>query len=169
MKANRTNLYEFDQPVEGDAWYALNDTVMGGHSYCRFQVLPGSVGVFSGHISLEDGGGFAAVRTVPARIDLSWAAGLKLCVCGDGKTYKLRLRTDPGWDGVNYEVSFATQAQDWQTEVFGFERFRPVLRGQKVWNAPELDPAAIYSFGLLISDRQEGPFRLVVDWLRAYE
>ena len=34
-------------------------------------------------------------------------------------------------------------------------------------NAPPLDPAGIVSVGFLISDKQEGPFKLEVAWIKA--
>lgn len=43
-----------------------------------------------------------------------------------------------------------------------FDRFRPVFRGRNVPDAPPLDPSNIGEIALMIKDRQEGPFHLLV-------
>jgi NADH dehydrogenase [ubiquinone] 1 alpha subcomplex assembly factor 1 len=161
-------LFDFERPAGQETWYPVNDMVMGGHSVSEFVVLSGSVAVFMGTVSIENDGGFASVHSRPSRVDLSWATGLQVCFCGDGKRYKLRVRTDASWDGINYEAAFDTVDNGWHTETLPFAQFRPTLRGRRVWDAPALDASSIYSFGILIADRQEGPFRLEIDWLRAY-
>jgi NADH dehydrogenase [ubiquinone] 1 alpha subcomplex assembly factor 1 len=161
-------LFDFERPAEQETWHPLNDMVMGGHSVSEFVVLPGSVAVFTGTVSFERDGGFASAHSRPSRVDLSWATGLQLFFCGDGKRYRLRVRTDASGDGINYEAAFDTVDNGWQTVTLPFAQFRPTLRGRRVWDAPPLDQSSIYSFGLLISDRQDGPFRLEIDWLRAY-
>jgi hypothetical protein len=42
-----------------------------------------------------------------------------------------------------------------------------VFRGREWPGYPELDPAAIKTSGLPIAGKQQGPFRLEVDWIRA--
>ena len=64
-------------------------------------------------------------------------------------------------DGVQYQMRFATQAGEWRGIRLPITEFQPTFRGRTV-QAPTLDPARIQVFGLLISDRQAGPFRLVV-------
>jgi hypothetical protein len=40
--------------------------------------------------------------------------------------------------------------------------FRPSFRGRAVPDAPPLDPARVRQVGLLIADRQAGPFALAM-------
>ena len=67
-------------------------------------VLEDGVGVFRGVVSLENGGGFASVRSEPQDHDLSTFDGLVLKVRGDGKRYRFRLRTSRAFDGVSYQA-----------------------------------------------------------------
>jgi hypothetical protein len=43
------------------------------------------------------------------------------------------------------------------------ESFVATFRGRKVPFAPRLDPAKVRALGLMISDKQAGPFELLVD------
>ena len=149
-------------------WQPIDDVVMGGVSLSQLAAGAEDTGVFSGVLSLARGGGFASVRTRPRRLDLSAFVGLEIRVRGDGKRYQLRLRTDPGFDGVAYQVAFNAARDAWQTLRFPFEAFSPTFRGRRVPNAPALDPGQIHTLGFLIGDKQAGPFRLEIDWLRAY-
>ncbi|MBP1721795.1 MAG: Complex intermediate-associated protein 30 [Deltaproteobacteria bacterium] len=36
-------------------------------------------------------------------------------------------------------------------------------------SAPPVDKAKIKTFGFLIADKQDGPFRLEIDWIGAYK
>lgn len=49
-----------------------------------------------------------------------------------------------------------------------FDAFPPVYRGQVMSDAPPLDITAIRRIGFMIADRQEGPFRLEIEWINAY-
>jgi len=161
-------LFDFSEGMDGKAWVPVDDVVMGGVSRSAFGVAAGGMGVFEGMLSLERGGGFASIRSRPAEIDLSPYDGVEIRVRGDGKRYRLRLRTETYPGGVAYQVSFETQAGVWQLIRVPFERFRPTFRGRAVPDAPPLDVSSIRSFGWMIADKQAGAFRLEIDWVRAY-
>lgn len=147
-------------------WRSIDDVVMGGISSSRMAVEEG-VGVFSGVLSLENNGGFASVRTIPAAHDLGGFDGLVVRVRGDGKRYKLRLRTTDAFDGVSYQAELAPPADRWVEVELPFDDFVAVFRGRRVAGAGSLDPEQIRTFGLLISDKQTGPFRLEIEWIAA--
>ena len=172
--SQRTVVFDFGSHAE--PWPNIDDPVMGGLSRSTMVIKPG-VAVFEGFVSLENNGGFASLRSGPAEHDLSSFVGIVLRVRGDGKVYGVRLRTDGRFDGVSYQAKIATEAGCWTEMELPFagppeagkrNTFRPVFRGRVVKGYPPLDPAAITSFGLIISDRQEGPFRLEIDWIKAY-
>lgn len=150
-------LADFQDPGEVARWWSIDDTVMGGrsssavHSGDRF-------GVFAGVLSLQNGGGFASVRRQDQRVDLSGCDLIELVVRGDGRRYKLNLRVERAEDGVVYQADFETQPGAWITAALGLASFVPRWRGRPAAGA--LDPTRVTSLGLLISDRQEGPFRL---------
>jgi monofunctional biosynthetic peptidoglycan transglycosylase len=161
-------LHDFRNPGAVGRWEPIDDVVMGGLSSSDLEPTGRGTAVFSGRVSLENNGGFASIRSAPQGWDLGTYAGIALRVRGDGRTYKLNLKTDGGLDGVLYRVSFETVAGEWQTVRFPFAAFEASFRGGPVPDAPPLNPKRIVSMGFLISDRQAGPFRLEIAWLTAY-
>ncbi|NJM12724.1 MAG: CIA30 family protein [Synechococcaceae cyanobacterium SM1_2_3] len=156
---------DFRDPARGQAWTSVDDRVMGGVSASQVTVTTEGL-VFSGEVLLANNGGFASIRAQPRGVDLAGATALLLRVRGDGQTYKLMLRTDDAFDGVQYQARFATRAGEWIDVGLPVTDFQPTFRGRTV-EAPALDPTRIRIFGLLIADRQAGPFRLVVESIRA--
>jgi len=159
-------LFDFRQEESVGPWQRLNDTVMGGVSESDLK-LTGEFAVFSGMLSLENNGGFASVRSVPEQVNLSDYDAIALRLRGDGKRYALRLRTDPGWDGITYHASFDTVAGEWIEVVVPFEDLQPQFRGRRVPQAGPLDASSVHTFGIMITDKQEGAFRLDIEWLQA--
>lgn len=149
-------------PEAVEAWYVVNDGVMGGRSSSVLRHARGDTAVFEGTLSLENNGGFASVRTQIADGALAGATALLLAVRGDGKRYQLRLRMSRGFDGLAYAASFETTAGEWSTVEIPLERFRPTFRGNVPRNAGPLDPVRVRQIGLMLADEQEGPFRLEI-------
>jgi len=143
-------------------WRAINDGVMGGVSRGGAEIARDGWLVFAGEVSLEKNGGFASVRTAPRPLGTTGARAVRLEVRGDGRRYKLNLKTDVAFDGVQYQAAFATPAGEWTSLTLPLTAFAPKHRGRDVPDAPPLDPARIVTLGFLISDRQAGPFRLEV-------
>ena len=161
-------IFDFAEAGEVANWYAINDGVMGGMSRGGMQATSEGTAAFTGHISLQNNGGFASVRSRPAAYDLAGFDGIALRVRGDGKGYKLRLRTDPDFDGVTYEAAFTPERDTWAAVRVPLGAFVPVFRGRMLSNVPPLDPSQIKTLGLLVSDKQQGPFRLEIAWIAAY-
>lgn len=157
---------DFRDPAVVGEWTSVDDRVMGGVSTSLITATPEGL-EFSGVVSLANNGGFASIRARPRAYDLAGTTTLILRVQGDGQIYKLALRTDETFDGVQYQARFATRAGEWIEVVMPMTDFRPTFRGRLVADAPALDPARIRGFGFLIADRQAGPFRLVVESIRA--
>ncbi len=163
-------LYEFSQSSDARQWRTINDTVMGGVSSSSFNTSGDGIGVFTGYVSLENNGGFASVRSRAQFRDLSDWTGLALRVRGDGRSYKLGLKNDMSWNSVMYQASFETVAGQWTEVRLPFKSCcTPQFRGRDVPDAPALDPSRILQISLLISDKQEGPFELEIDWIAAYK
>ena len=166
--AEENLLYDFAAPRAADDWAAINDVVMGGVSSGGVKTTEDGTLLFAGNVSLENNGGFASVRSRPRPWDLGSYSGIVIRVRGDGKRYKLNLKTDSALDGIMYRVPFETREGEWQTLRFPFSEFKASFRGRAVPDAPPLDPARIASFGLLISDKQAGPFRLELAWIGTF-
>lgn len=153
--------------TDPDAWILVNDDVMGGRSTSQLSLTEEGTGVFSGHVSLENNGGFASTRVSLGPLDLSAHQGVILRVRGDGRRYQLRFRTQEGSRGLAYKGEFDTEAGVWREIRIPFSDFRPSVRGYQPPGAPALDPGEIRQVGFLIADKKEGPFRLEVAWVRA--
>jgi NADH dehydrogenase [ubiquinone] 1 alpha subcomplex assembly factor 1 len=161
-------LFDFGSEAACSSWVPINDVVMGGVSHSRFEYVGESTAEFSGTVSLKNSGGFASVRSTPSLQDLRRYSGLLLRIRGDGKQYKMNLKTGAALDGVQYQAVFKTEAGAWTEIRVPFSTFVPMFRGVHAYDSPPLDTASICSFGLLISDKQAGPFRLGIDRIGAY-
>jgi hypothetical protein len=154
-------LSDFSDPAAVADWNAIDDRVMGGISSSRLRHDPAGHAVFEGIVSLEHNGGFASIRSTP---DNRGGPGAQTCfieVRATGKRFKLNLLTDDALDNVNHQASF-TPEPDWQTLHIPLATFRATFRGHEVPGAPALDPARIRQIGLMIAERQAGPFALEV-------
>lgn len=140
---------------------------MGGVSSGEARPCDGHVH-FEGELSLDNNGGFASWRIGAQLPDLSHQHGLRLRVRGDGQIYKLSLRTDGAWDGVSWQVPFATVEGEWTTVDLLFEDLSPTWRGRLVTRAAPFDASRITQVGLQISDKQEGHFAFEVESISAW-
>lgn len=156
------SLFDFQQVKALHAFRPIHDVVMGGLSEGGLQGSDAQTAIFQGTVSLENGGGFASVRAPLETIDLSAWQGLRLKVCGDGKRYKCTLKTDAAFDGLVYQAAFIPAAQQWSEHWLPFDAFQPTFRGRVQTHAPALNRQHIHSLGLMISEKQAGPFRLEI-------
>jgi len=158
-----TTLLDFDDAADLALWRPVDDVVMGGVSRSSFERAGAGVARFSGNVSLENFGGFASVRTPPRDWDAAGAQAFLLRVRGDGKIYKFTVRTSDGFDGIQYQSRFTTTAGEWTDVRLPVREFVATFRGRKVPFAASLDPAKARAIGFMISDKQAGPFELLVD------
>jgi len=165
--AERT-LYAFAEEQSVRRFRPINDGVMGGLSRGELAALEGEGAVFRGVVSFENNGGFASVRSLPGDLRLAGYAGIRLRVRGDGKTYKVTLNTSSALDGVQYQARFHSPGGAWVDIAIPFSAFVPTFRGRVLGEVPPVDPTAILTVGLMISDAQEGPFSLTIARIGAY-
>ncbi len=156
-------LLDFDDPAEAALWRPVDDVVMGGVSRSTFEQAGPGIARFRGEVSLANFGGFASVRTPPRDWDTAGAVHFLLRVRGDGKTYKFTIRTGDGFDGIQYQQRFVAAAGAWRDVRLAVSEFVATFRGRKVPFAPSLDAGKVRALGLMISDKQAGPFELQVD------
>jgi NADH dehydrogenase [ubiquinone] 1 alpha subcomplex assembly factor 1 len=155
-------LFRFEAAASVADWSAIDDSVMGGVSRSHMRHDPAGHAVFEGIVSLENRGGFASVRSRPLSLGVPGAVAYLLEVRGDGKRFKLNLRTNDDFDGVNYQAEFEAPAGTWTRVRLAVSEFRPTFRGRHVPGAPPLDPARVRQLGLMIADRQAGSFALAL-------
>ncbi len=152
-QAERFEMNFMDPDLVRKLW-VVNDGVMGGLSQSRPRDDPEGV-IFEGLVSLENNGGFASLRgpvTLP-----SGTSVLALTARGDGKRYKMLLRTESAARAPTYQCDF--EAGDWHTHEFFPENFEARFRGREV-EAPPLALGQVTEFGILIADMQAGPFKI---------
>lgn len=155
-------LFRFGNAASVGDWAAIDDGVMGGLSRSRLRHDPAGHAVFEGNVSLEHNGGFASVRARPRNLGIPGGVAFVVDVLGDGRRYKLNLRTDDAFDGVNYQAEFTPDAGRWTRVRLPSSAFRPTFRGREVPNAPPLDPARVRQVGVMIAAAQAGPFALAI-------
>ena len=148
-------LIDFSRPEVVQTFRVINDDVMGGVSTSRRRSTDDAM-VFEGEVSLERNGGFASLRG-PIRFPVESAA-LLLRVRGDGQRYKLTLKLDDSTSTVQYQAAFIAPSE-WQTLRFRPTDFVASFRGRAVV-APIVRFVDVQYIGLLISDKQSGPFNI---------
>jgi monofunctional biosynthetic peptidoglycan transglycosylase len=168
IKTDEVILFDFASNDAISVWRPVNDTVMGGISSSRMERSPDGKAVFTGEISLENNGGFASVQGPEIQQPLGAFEGIAIRVKGDGKRYKCGLRTDDLFDGVSHQAGFKTKTGEWQIVKIPFTDFIPTYHGRRLSNDKRMTPGLIKKLGFLISERQDGAFRLEIDWIKAY-
>ena len=149
-------------------WGVTNDDVMGGVSTSKISVSKENVLIFSGEVSLENNGGFASLRSPIDDYDFSDYEGFLLKIKGDGKTYNLSFRQTKYFTGFNYTHKFQTEKDNWQVVKLPFSEFKLKYYGSEVSNSELPDKSAIKQISILISDKQQGPFRIEIEWIGLY-
>lgn len=149
-------------------WQTVNDGVMGGRSRGGPSTSKDGTLLFEGTISLENNGGFSSIRTRATDLALGDYDGLKVRVQGDGRTYKLSLRTSSSPSWIAYWADFETVKGQWTTVEIPFTDWVPTTFGRKL-AGPRLVPSQINSVGFMLYDKKGGPFSLKVDSISAYQ
>lgn len=160
-------LTDFSSNTPDLGWYVVNDNVMGGRSEGDFKQQQNEL-IFTGRTN-TNGGGFSSIRTKPMQLDLSGHTGIQLKIKGDGRRYTWRITTAARWRGrqVSYWADFEARDGTWSTVDIPFADFIPQYRGVQL-DGPALDPAQVRGMGLMIYDKQDGPFELRLASVRAY-
>ncbi|XZO02457.1 MAG: CIA30 family protein [Microcoleus sp.] len=181
IKAGEKTIFDFTKPTEDlkETWGALDDIVMGGVSESSIRLIDNTA-LFTGNVSTANSGGFASVRTrnFESALDLTGFSGIQLRVKGDGKRYKLIVRSEAKWDGIGYCYSFDTVYNIWITVTIPFEKLIPVFRAKTVKDGSKLNTQTIYSFQLMLSKFEydgalnpkftPGGFQLQLESVKAY-
>ena len=156
-------LYQFDNP-KAAAWKAVNDGVMGGVSDGQFKITPEGNLDFYGKLSLENNGGFASVRTRKATLDLQSGDILVARVRGDGRQYAWNLYV-PTWRiAFAYRAFFNTKKGEWIEIRTPLAAFRATSFGREM-QGRKLNPSKVNGLGIILADKQAGPFQLEIDWI----
>jgi len=157
---------DFSDAAAVKKWVSVNDDVMGGVSKGSFRITDDKTPEFSGEISLENRGGFASIRTRPADLGLDGYDTISLRIRGDGRTYYLDLRTSGLFAAASYRAALKTQNDTWQEVRIPLKDFEYAAFGRRIATAELLRASKVQSVGFTLADKQAGPFRLEVAWIK---
>jgi len=157
-------IFDFtEEDIEGK-WIVVNDNVMGGRSEGGYSFRKNRL-IFSGNTN-TNGGGFSSIRTNPTNFYLGDRTGLHIRFKGDGRTYKLGVRIEG--KPVSYRSNF-TSGNGWQEVRVPFNEMDVSWRGRPLSKEEHpLIKSKIRSIEFMIYDKQDGPFKLQVDWIKSY-
>ena len=157
-------IFDFtEEDIEGK-WIVVNDNVMGGRSEGGYSFRKNRL-IFSGNTN-TNGGGFSSIRTNLTNFYLGDRTGLHIRFKGDGRTYKLGVRIEG--KSVSYRSNF-TSGNGWQEVRVPFNEMDVSWRGRPLSKEEHpLIKSKIRSIEFMIYDKQDGPFKLLVDWIKSY-
>ena len=153
-----------NQNIGLKGWSIVNDDVMGGVSTSYISLNEEKKLIFKGYLSLENNGGFASSRLGVKKKELVGVKSFKIKFRGDGNTYKLRLRQN--YRRVSYSCDFQSANDNWVEVDIPVEDFKPTWRGYNYSDYPALEIDEINSLSLHISDKQEGEFKLEIEFIK---
>jgi NADH dehydrogenase [ubiquinone] 1 alpha subcomplex assembly factor 1 len=161
-KTNMMEIYTFTTQTKVNEWRIVNDGVMGGISKSSLVLTDAGHGQFSGHVSLENNGGFASIQ-LNSTIKLAKEKKfIVLRVKGDGKAYEFRLKGEIS-QSESYVHQFTTKGE-WENIKLPISEFYPQFRGRKL-NIPNFNFKSIEQVSFLIANKQDEDFKLLIDWI----
>jgi len=164
----KSKIADFTEQNVRSQWGVTNDDVMGGVSSSKISTGENNTLVFSGIVSLKNNGGFASLRSPIDDYDLSAYEGILIKVKGDGKNYYLSFRQTKYFTRFNFTQRFQTEKDKWQTIKLSFNDFKLKYYGREVTDSELPDKSSIKQLSILISDKQQGPFKIEIAWIGLY-
>ena len=146
-------------------WKIVNDSVMGVRSDATLKLKNNLYGVFNGYLSLQNNGGFSSIRAYYPP-DLTNVKSITIRIKGDGRQYSFRVRGNTS-NWASYTHTFNTVKNKWIEKELMIKDFYPLYRGYYLNDMPLLSEMVIKEIGIMLSDKQTGPFELEIDWIRA--
>ena len=153
-------IFDFNLKSDISDWLIVNDVVMGGQSNGSFDLNQEGHGVFSGHVSLENNGGFSSLRYRFKEKKTEGYTKAILKIKGDGKAYQFRLKSS-SYDRHSYISAFQTTGK-WQTVEIILKDMYPAFRGNKL-NIPTYPVNVLEEIAFLIGNKKEESFQLEID------
>ncbi|MFV8361350.1 CIA30 family protein [Flavobacterium sp. LS1P3] len=157
---NAIKIFGFNLESNIANWKVVNDAVMGVISKSKFYLNPNGDGAFEGKVSLENNGGFCAVKYTFESLIIKSNTHFCIRIKGDGKQYQFRVKTNRT-DSHSYVFPFQTTT-DWQTIEIPITELYPAFRGQKL-NLPNYNGSNLEEITFLIGNKKEETFRLLIN------
>ena len=155
-------LFDFNEKTSANQWKVVDDVVMGGISSSKIIINTSGHGVFSGHVSTQNNGGFSSVR-YQLKSDVSKFSDFEIRIKGDGKKYQFRVKSKLN-EYHSYKFDFKTSGE-WQTLKISFKELVPTFRG-RLLDMPHFQKGVLEEIGFLISNKVEEDFSLEIDYIK---
>ena len=157
---NTLVIFDFTKEADLKNWFVINDTVMGGVSAGKIGKDTAGNGLFEGHVSLDNNGGFTSVRYDAGKIKLQGYSKFLIVLKGDGKAYRFNVKTNSK-DYYAYVYGFKTTG-NWQTIEIPFSNMVPSFRGQLL-NMANFSGDYMEEIGILIGNKIAEDFKMAID------
>jgi len=141
-------------------WQVVNDVVMGGCSQAKFIINKEGFGEFTGHVSLENNGGFSSVKYSLSLIDVENYSKISIKLKGDTHRYQLRLKSNIT-DRHSY-VSYFETTGNWQDIEMDLMEFYPTYRGRPL-QLSKYPGKLLEEIGFLIANKESQDFKLEIE------
>lgn len=159
------SVYDFRKGVSAKAWEVQDDTVMGGKSQGKLSITDEGHAHFSGHVSLENDGGFSSIQhDLKPTVDVSEQEAFVVRLKGDGKKYTLRVNTGPE-NEYFFQSTFPTSGE-WEEVTVPFQEMSAVHHGEPV-DVPNFSGGKVHVVQFLIGNKKEQDFEVLVDRIGA--
>ncbi|WNH09583.1 CIA30 family protein [Thalassobellus suaedae] len=153
-------IFDFNKDADIQDWNVVDDVVMGGISSSEFKLNADGFGVFEGHVSLENNGGFSSVQYQFEKTEVAKYRSIKIRLKGDGKNYQFRVK-DNTRNYYSYITTFST-TNEWQVVEIALKDMYPSFRGKRL-NTPNFSHDFIEQITFLISNKKNEDFKLIID------
>ena len=156
---NTLMIFDFTKEANLKNWFVVNDTVMGGASAGKMGTDEEGNGLFEGHVSLDNNGGFTSIRYEPGKTKLQAYNKFVILLKGDGKTYQFRVKANSS-DYYSYVYSFTTSGNR-QTIEIPFSAMAPSFRGRNL-DMANFPADHLEEIGFFIGNKKEEDFKLAI-------
>lgn len=160
LTMNALVIFNFTKTADLKNWYVVNDAVMGGVSAGKISRDAVGHGLFEGHVSLDNNGGFTSIKYDAGKIELQGYRKFVIVLKGDRKAYQFRVKTN-NTDKHSYVYSFETSGNRQTIEIL-FSSIVPSFRGQHL-DMPNFPGDYIEEIGFLIGNKKEEDFQLAME------
>ena len=157
---NTLLIFNFTKDANLRNWSIINDTVMGGKSAGEIGIDADGHGIFQGHVSLDNNGGFTSIRYDAGKKKVEGYSKFVIALKADGKAYQFRVKAKSK-DYYSYSFSFETTG-NWQTIEIPFSKMVPSFRGQTL-DIANFPGDELEEIGFLIGNKKVEDFKLIID------
>lgn len=160
LMINTLMIFHFTKDAALQNWHVVDDSVMGGVSAGKLGVNDEGHGMFQGHVSLYNNGGFSSIKYTAGNTELKGYSKFVIVLKGDGKAYQFRVKTISSQD-YSYIFNFTT-TNNWQTLEIPFISMVPSFRGQTL-DMANFPGDYLEEIGFLIGNKKAEDFKLAID------